>query len=431
MSTRTRKRLKLKGGAAQTVVAQTVVAQMPTNLEVEGGASKTNPFTKPPSKPPLRFHILCVPHTVTRKDYSACAFTQKALKFCKMMHQRGHIIYHYGHKDSEVECTEHITITDNELFQKAYGHYDWKKELPKHNTSDLCNRTYNERVIVEVGKRKKDKDFLLLFWGIGHADVAKAHPDMISVEPGIGCFNPPSTPFSVYESYAVMNYVYGQERWEPKWTDAVIPNYFDLEDFKISTKPGEYFMFIGRIIESKGIAIAVEIAKRTGIKLKVAGQGNFKNEIGFEPPPQHVELVGYLEPHQRDEMLRGAKALLAPTHYNEPFGGVTVEALLCGTPIITSDWGAFAENNIHGVTGYRCRNLEQFIWAAKNIDKIDRRECRKFAETNFSLERIAPMFEEYFNSLMPIFTSGGKGFYHLNPERKDLDWLRRYYPCSK
>ena len=114
-----------------------------------------NPFSKPPSTPPLRFHILCVPHTVTRKDYSACAFTQKALKFCKMMHRRGHIIYHYGHKDSEVECTEHIAITDDDLFQKAYGVYDWKKEIPKHNTSDLCNTTYNQRAIVEVGKRKK------------------------------------------------------------------------------------------------------------------------------------------------------------------------------------------------------------------------------------------------------------------------------------
>jgi len=398
---------------------------------VEGemlGGAKSSPYSKPPMRPVFRFHILSVPHTVTRHDYSACAFTQKALKFCKMMHRRGHTVIHYGHADSEVEVTEHVTITDNDLFEKAYGHYDWKKEHFKHNTSDLCNKTYNQRAIIEVGKRKKHMDFLLLFWGIGHADVAKAHPDMIAVEPGIGCFNTPCTPFSIYESYAVMNYVYGQEKWDPKWTDAVIPNYFDLEDFEPSTKSGDYFMFMGRIIESKGIGIAVEIAKRTGLKLKIAGQGNFKQELGFDPPP-NVELVGYLEPKERDDMMRGAKALLAPTHYNEPFGGVTVEALLCGTPIITSDWGAFAENNIHGVTGYRCRTLEQFIWAAKNIDQIDRATCRKFAEVNFSFDRIAPMYEEYFNSLRPIFT--GKGFYHLNPDRKDLDWMRKYYPCAK
>lgn len=383
---------------------------------------------RPPPETKLRFHILAVPHTVTRKDYSACAFTQKALKFGKMMHRRGHTVIHYGHNESQIECTEQVNITDNQLFQDTYGHYDWKKELFKHNTADNCNKTFNERAIVEVGKRKKHHDFLLLFWGIGHADVAKAHPDMICVEPGIGCFNTPCTPFSIYESYAVMNYVYGQEKWEPKWTDAVIPNYFDLEDFKFNSKPGDYFMYLGRIIESKGIGIAVEIAKRTGMKLKVAGQGDFKQQLGFDPPPE-VEIVGYLEPAARDEMLRGALALLAPTHYNEPFGGVTVEALMCGTPIITSDWGAFPENNLHGVTGYRCRNMDQFVWAAKNVHKISRRACRQWAENNFSLEHIAPMYEEYFTSLIPIFT--GKGFYEVNENRKELDWMKREYPTSK
>jgi glycosyltransferase involved in cell wall biosynthesis len=145
-----------------------------------------------------------------------------------------------------------------------------------------------------------------------------------------------------------------------------------------------------------------------------------------EPPP-HVEVVGYLEPEARDDMLRGARALLAPTHYNEPFGGVTIEALLCGTPIITSDWGAFAENNLHGVTGYRCRTIEQFVWAANNIGKISRAKCRQWAAKNFSLERIGAMYEEYFTSLLTLYT--GKGFYQENPGRTELDWLKREYPC--
>jgi len=374
----------------------------------------------------MRFHILAVPHTVTRKDYSACAFTQKALKFAKMMRARGHHIIHYGHNESEVDCDEQVNITDNELFKAAYGHYDWKKEHFKHSTTDHCNTTFNQRAIEEVGKRKQPNDFLLLFWGVGHDAVGKAHPDMIAVEPGIGCFNTPCTTFSIFESYAVMNYIYGQERSQPKWFDAVIPNYFDLADFEFNAKPGDYFMYLGRIIESKGIGIAVEIAKRTGLKLKVAGQGDFKKELGFDPP-EHVEVVGYLEPEARDDMLRGARALLAPTHYNEPFGGVTIEALLCGTPIITSDWGAFSENNIHGVTGYRCRTIEQFEWAAKNIDTIDRRKCRQWAEKNFSLERVGAMYEEYFTTLHTVYT--GDGFYQKNPGRKELDWLKRELPC--
>ena len=403
-----------------------------------GHTRKNHRLITKPSQPPavpsadrtpikkMRFHILAVPHTVTRKDYSACAFTQKALKFAKMMRARGHYIIHYGHNESEVDCDEQVNITDNELFKAAYGHYDWKKEHFKHSTTDHCNKTFNERAIAEVGKRKQPNDFLLLFWGIGHDAVGKAHPDMIAVEPGIGCFNTPCTTFSIFESYAVMNYIYGQEKSQPKWFDAVIPNYFDLADFEFNAKPGDYFMYLGRIIESKGIGIAVEIAKRTGLKLKVAGQGDFRKELGFDPPP-HVEVVGYLEPEARDDMLRGARALLAPTHYNEPFGGVTIEALLCGTPIITSDWGAFSENNIHGVTGYRCRTIEQFEWAAKNIDKIDRHKCRQWAEKNFSLERVGAMYEEYFTTLDTVYT--GDGFYQKNPGRTELDWLKRELPC--
>lgn len=381
---------------------------------------------------PLRFHVLAIPHTVTRKDYSACAFTQNVRMFCKMMHRRGHIVYHYGHTDSEVECTEHISVTDNELFEKTYGHYDWKKELFKHNTSDLCNKTFNQRSIQEISKRKKKHDFLLLFWGIGHEEVGKAHPDMVVVEPAIGCFNRFSAPFSVFASYSLMNYMYGKEKLEPRWYDAVIPHYFDLEDFTFTPKAKEgkeaYFMYIGRIIESKGIGIAVEICNRLGIKLKVAGQGDFKQNVGFDPP-ECVELVGYLEPHERNELVRHAKALIVATHYNEPFGCVTIEALLNGTPLITTDWGAFTENNLHGITGYRCRTMEQFIWAAKHIDNIDRHACRAWAEKNFSLERIAPMYEEYFSSLTNVFKRDG--FYTPNPHRTELDWLSKEYPCSK
>jgi hypothetical protein len=145
------------------------------------------------------------------------------------------------------------------------------------------------------------------------------------------------------------------------------------------------------------------------------------------PVPDHVIHVGYVEPKARSELMRNAKALFAPTHYNEPFGGVTIEALFCGTPNITTDWGGFAENNIHGVTGYRCRTIEQFVWAAKNIDKISRKACYDWAINNFSLERIALMYEEYFESLIKIHNGMG-GFYSVNDSRSELDWLKRYYP---
>jgi len=394
------------------------------NRKQKGGAP---PTSKPPEL--FRFHVLAVPHTVTKKAYSACPYTQNVLNFCKMMTERGHTVYHYGHADSEVKATEHVPITDNALLEKTYGTYDWKKELFKHAIGDLTQQTFVKRAIEEIGPRKKRGDFLLLFWGLGHADVAKAHPDLIAVEPGIGCFNTPSAPYNVFVSYAVMNYIYGQEKWHPKPLDSVIPNYFDVNDFTFGPRPGKYFMYLGRIIESKGIKTAVKIAEATGIPLKVAGQGNLEEVLGYAPAKGTVELVGYLEPAERNEMLKGALALLAPTEYNEPFACVVVEAMLCGTPVICSDWGGFSENILHGITGYRCRTLEQYVWAAENIGKIDRGACRKWAVDNFTLEAVGPMFEEYFVMIKDDFEGKG-GQVKRDVPRTELNWLRREYPCT-
>jgi len=109
--------------------------------------------------------------------------------------------------------------------------------------------------------------------------------------------------------------------------------------------------------------------------------------------------------------------------YIEPFGGVIIEAAFSGTPVITTDWGVFGENVLHGKTGYRCRTLEQFAWAAKNIHKIKPKDCYNFAMKNFTMKRVALKYEEYFNMLRGLY---GKGWYEKNPKRKELDWLKRY-----
>ena len=368
----------------------------------------------------MRFHVLALPHTVTSKDYCACAFTQKVLKMCAMLTRRGHTVYHYGHVESDVECTENVGVTDNDVLKKAYGDYDWKKEFFKHSSDDYAHKTFNVNAIVEVGKRKQPNDFLLCFWS--QTDVAMAHADLIIVEPGIGCFNRLYAPYNVFESYALMNTVYGtMDNRIPSWSDCVIPNYFDPQDFEYKDKKGDYFLFMGRIIKEKGLKIAVETTKAIGAKLIVAGQGaeNYETIMGGPPEP-HVTIVGYADFVKRRKLLSGAKGLILASHYSEPFGGTVIEANMSGTPVITSDWGAFAETVVHGVTGYRCHTMEQFIWAAANIGKLSPKACYTWAIKNYSMDRIVLKYEEYFGTILNMREKNTR-------ERKELDWLNIYY----
>jgi glycosyltransferase involved in cell wall biosynthesis len=359
------------------------------------------------------YHVLGVPHTVSSTKFNACAYTQKVVKFGRMMKALGHKVIHYGHEDSDLECDEHVSVLTNDDFEKSYGTHDWKSKFFKFDTGDYAYQTFYKNAIREVEKRKGKNEFILPFWGSGVRPICDAHPDLICVEPGIGYAGGFWARWKVFESYAIYHAYCGMNRvghCNQDWYEVVIPNYFDKKDFTFNDKKEDYFLYLGRVYDGKGVNIAIQATEQAGVKLVVAGQ----KEDGYNLPP-HVEYVGYADMEKRKELMANAAASFLPSMYVEPFGGVQIENLLSGTPTITTDWGAFAENNLHGITGYRCRSMGDFVEAIKRVQagEIASKNCRVWGE-NFTLEKIGPRYEKFFNDILNVYTN--KGWYQPNEE---------------
>lgn len=376
--------------------------------------------------PKLRFHLLGLAHLETHKRNSSCAYTQKIIKLADMLKKNGHIVYFYGVEGSEVNCDQFIPVLSQDVLRKTYGDYDRTTSFFKMNPNDFAHQLFNTSAITAILENRQERDILLCPMGANQKPIADA-VNLLTIEPGIG-YTGVFSSHRVFESYAWMHYIYGLLHIEDgAWYDAVIPNYFDPADFPFKSQKQDYLLYFGRIISRKGVQAASEIAKRTGNQLYIVGQGSLDDPVeglslGNE---KHIVYKPAVGPEERAELLSNAKAVLMPTYYLEPFGGVNVEAQLCGTPVITTDWGAFPETVLHGVTGYRCRVFEEFCWAVNNIHRIKPQACREWAENNYSMDRVGKMYEEYFQRIYRLFE---KGWYEDNESRLELAWLERYYP---
>jgi glycosyltransferase involved in cell wall biosynthesis len=368
----------------------------------------------------MRFHVLGLSHTKTTKGYWACAFTHKVRLICKMLTERGHTVFHYGTDGSDPVCTENVTVLDDATFQATHGAYDWRIDGFNIERDNDAFRVFTENAIAEVGKRIESEDFILATFGWNHKPVCDAFPHNFGVESGIGYPNTWSK-YRVFESYAWLHFNLGKEGHcnDPSFYDVVIPNYYDLPDYPFQSKKKDYFFFIGRPTPLKGLEVAADVCKKIGVKLYAAGQGKVPDGI-------ECEHLGVISHEERNRWVGGARALWVPTLYVEPFGSVAIEAQLYGTPVICTDFGAFTETVLHGITGYRCRTFEQFVWAAKNVHLLDPEKIRSWAATNFSLQRAGQLYEEYFQMLADLRTP--QGWYSTRGARINLDWLKKTYP---
>lgn len=366
-----------------------------------------------------RLHLLGLPHTITRDEFSHCAFTGKVQRFAPMMRGAGYEVIHYGVGGAESGASMQVDVMSESRWRDVCGATRARAGLAwptaRSFVGDLANTDnelygeFNARlgVLLSDPSLVRDRDIVCLPFGHAHAGAlatVKAR-NITCVETGIG-YPKTCERFRVFESAAWMHWHLGRENRDHgddyNW---VIPNYFDPTEWPLTKRHQGFLLYFGRLIASKGLDIVESIARaRPDLQMVLCGQG--------EPPPwaalPNVTARPPVHGRARADLVGGAMAVLMPTRYIEPFGGVTVEANMCGVPVLGSPFGSFTETLSQGVNGWRCHTLGDYLAAVERIEAgaLDRCEIRRLAVSRYSMHRVAGEYDACFRQLLDLWEHG-------------------------
>lgn len=185
---------------------------------------------------------------------------------------------------------------------------------------------------------------------------------------------------------------------------ATIHHGIDTAQFTYREAAGDYLLFFGRIHPDKGTHEAIEVARRTGRRLVIAGivqdETYFRQQVEPHIDGSAVTYLGSVGPQQRSTVLGGALALLHPIHFDEPFGLSVVESMACGTPVIAYGRGSMAEIIDDGRTGFIVDDLKAAVQAVDRIDSLERRACRDEVLERFTAEHMASRYLEVYRKIL-------------------------------
>lgn len=186
--------------------------------------------------------------------------------------------------------------------------------------------------------------------------------------------------------------------------------YHGLPDHELVPRyrAGEYLAFVGRISREKRLDRAIEIARRAGLRLRIAAKvdpadkGYFEKEI--EPLLDHplIEFIGEVDLEQKSELLGGALAMLFPIDWPEPFGLVMIESMACGTPVVAFRGGSVDEIVQDGVSGYVVETIDEAVEALGRIEEVDRERCRAYFEEMFDVDSMVDAYLDVYERVIGL-----------------------------
>jgi glycosyltransferase involved in cell wall biosynthesis len=173
-------------------------------------------------------------------------------------------------------------------------------------------------------------------------------------------------------------------------------NGIDPDEWTFVDTPGDYLLFLGRFHPEKGAHLAIEIAKRAGIRLKMAAipqdETYFNELVAPHIDGDRVQFLGHVKGKERDALLGGALALVHMTTRPERFGLTMIEAMACGTPVLGAQMGSIPEIVVDGETGFLCKNVDEAVRRVNELADLSRRACRAHVESTFSTERMVDRY---------------------------------------
>lgn len=361
-------------------------------------------------------HLPGLAHTVTDLAHSHCAFTAKVQKFPAMLDTlpgKPFRVIHYGVEGAVTDADLHVAIMSREEQNRLRGHDGSNTAKFFGDDADAGTplyKEYNARLRKELAQRVGPTDLVLLPFGWGHAAAVDGQGFTL-IESGIGypTLYPPA-PHKIFESYAWMHWHQGRADRSGGNYEWVIPNYFDTDDWQAVPEPDmNRVVFLGRISDVKGVPTIVELARhRPDLRFELCGQGDPTPYLSKELP--NLVYVPPLAGRARSTYLANARAVLMPTVFTEPFGGVAVEAMLCGTPVLSVVYGAFTETIEDRVTGFRCHTLGDWLAALECAPTLDRGYIQRRAQGLYGFRPIAERYQRAFDQISDL---KGRGFYTL------------------
>jgi glycosyltransferase involved in cell wall biosynthesis len=185
---------------------------------------------------------------------------------------------------------------------------------------------------------------------------------------------------------------------------ATVYNGINRNDFSFNHEPEDYLLFFGRIHPDKGVYESIQIAKKSKRRLIISGliqdQEYFDQKVKPFINDNDIVFVGNSGPDERNKLLGSASALLHPISFEEPFGLSVVEAMFCGTPVIAFNRGSMPELILDGKTGFIVNNIEEAREAITDIKIINRKDCREWATSKFSRQKMIEGYLEVYQMIL-------------------------------